>query len=111
METKVFRVCPVVGDNKFYEYAECTRIEGRWPDEQYYTTNMPIYVGRLVKIEKGGWGDGGWRIDYFEDNFGKEHVVKYSYEGKTCFREVPQKPIPFLQELSRYVVKKHVDNL
>jgi hypothetical protein len=108
-ETRVYRICPDVGDGKFYEYAECTRREGRWPTEKWFTTNKPLYVGRLVKIETGGWGDGRWRKDYFEDEYGNEHVVNYSYEGNTCFRQVPQKPIPSLQDLSRHIVKKHVN--
>jgi hypothetical protein len=108
-ETQVYRICPVVSDGKFYEYAECTRKEGRWPNEKWFTTNKLIYVGRLVKIAQGGYGDGGWRTDYFEDEYGNEHKVDYNYFGTTCFREVPQRPIPSLQDLSRHIVKKHVD--
>ena len=28
-------------------------------------------------------------IDHFQDNTGQKHIVYYSYEGTTCFREVP----------------------
>ena len=104
-EIQVFRICPKVGDGKFYEYAECTRKEGKWPNEKWYTTNTPLYVGILVSTSTGGYGDGGWRRDYFSDHTGKEHIVKYSYDGNTCFREVPSKELPPLQELCRNILK------
>ena len=85
---EVFRIEPEVGE-KCYEYAESTTTEGKWPDEKHFTNIEPLYVGRFIKSEIGGRGDGGWRRDYFQDNKGTEHVVNYSYEGKTCFREVP----------------------
>jgi len=88
LEVEIFRIAPEI-NNKCYEYAESTRIEGTWPNERRFTTNKLIYVGRLIKIVLGGYGDNGWRIDYFEDNNGQEQIVNYSYEGKTCFREVP----------------------
>jgi hypothetical protein len=87
-EFEVFRITPEVG-NLCYEYAESTRIEGRWPSERHFTNSVPLYVGRLIKVKTGGYGDHGWRRDYFEDNKGVEHVVNYSYGGTTCFRAVP----------------------
>ena len=87
-EIEVFRITPEVGE-KCYEYAESTRSQGSRPNEKRFTNVQPRYVGRLIRFETGGWGDGGWRKDYFEDNNGIEQVVNYSYEGKTCFREVP----------------------
>ena len=107
---EVFRIEPEVGE-KCYEYAESTTTEGKWPDEKHFTNIEPLYVGRFIKSENGGRGDGGWRRDYFQDNKGTEHVVNYSYEGKTCFRVVPCIPnsIPSLEELSRAVVKKNFD--
>ena len=87
-EIEVFRITPEVGE-KCYEYAESTRSQGSRPNEKRFTNVQPRYVGRLIRFETGGWGDGGWRKDYFEDNNGIEQVVNYSYEGNTCFREVP----------------------
>jgi hypothetical protein len=109
-EFEVFRITPEVGE-KCYEYAESTRTEGRWPKERRFTNVQPLYVGRLIRFETGGYGDNGWRRDYFQDNNGREQVVKYSYEGKTCFREVPCRPavIPSLESLSRKVVKSNLD--
>lgn len=109
-EFEVFRITPEVNE-KCYEYAESTRKEGRWPNERRFTNVKPQYVGRLIKFETGGYGDNGWRRDYFQDDTGKEHVVNYSYEGNTCFREVPCLPavVPSLESLSRKVVKNNVD--
>ena len=109
-EIEVFRITPEVGE-KCYEYAESTRSQGSRPNEKRFTNVQPRYVGRLIRFETGGWGDGGWRKDYFEDNNGIEQVVNYSYEGNTCFREVPCPPavIPSLESLSRKVVKQNLD--
>ncbi len=88
-EYEIFRESPIVNDGFCYEYAEYTRSEGRYPNERYFTNIQPLYVGKLIRIETGGWGDDGrWRKDHFEDNYGKEHVVNYSYGGRTCFRRV-----------------------
>jgi hypothetical protein len=104
-EVEVFRITPEVG--KCYEYAESTRTQGRYPNQRRFTINTPLYVGRLTRTETGGYGDNGWKRDYFQDNTGTEHVVNYSYEGNTCFREVDCRPavIPSLESLSRNVVK------
>ncbi len=88
-EYEIFGESPIVNDGFCYEYAEYTRSEGRYPNERYFTNIQPLYVGKLIRIESGGWGDGRWRKDHFEDNYGKEHVVNYSYAGRTCFRSVP----------------------
>lgn len=85
-ETEVFRITPEYG--KFYEYAEYTRKEGRYPNEKYYTKVLPQYVGQLNKRSEGGYGDNGWRIDYFANEYGAQVAVNYSYEGRTSFREV-----------------------
>jgi len=109
-EFEVFRITPEVGE-KCYEYAESTRSQGRWPNERRFTNVKPQYVGRLIRFETGGYGDNGWRRDYFQDNNGQEHVVNYSYEGRTCFREVPCVPevISSLESLSRKIVKSNLD--
>lgn len=86
IETEVFRLTPKV--NKYYEHAEATRDEGKYPNTHYFTTNTPLYVGRFIKQVRWGYGDSGGARDYFEDNNGNELFVEYSYEGKTCFREV-----------------------
>lgn len=89
-EVQVFRLTPVL--NKCYEHAEYTRRQGNYPNERYFTNVPPTYVGKFVRFEQGGYGDNGWRTDFFEDLKGKEVAVNYSYEGRTCFREVPCGP-------------------
>ena len=86
-ETEVFRIEPVV--NKCYEHAEYTREQGRYPNQRYFTNIPPRYVGEYIRSERGGWGDGGWKTDYFRDLDGNMISIDYSYEGRTSFREVP----------------------
>jgi hypothetical protein len=85
-EIEVYRMTPTLG--KFYEHAEYTRRQGRWPNEHYFVNKPPKYVGEFVRFVEGGYGDNGWRIDYFKDENGNEIAVNYTYEGTTCFREV-----------------------
>jgi len=88
-EKEVFRITPVLG--KCYEWAESTRRSGAWPNERRFApTENVIYVGELINISKGGWGDGSWRTDTFLHKETKTHV-HYSYGGDTCFIEVPCK--------------------
>lgn len=79
MEIEVYRLTPEEG--KCYEYAECTRKEGSWPNEQYYTTNSLIYVGKFIRHESKGYRDNAEHWDVFENG-----IVTYSYSGNTCFR-------------------------
>lgn len=85
-ETEVFRISPVV--DKCYEHIEATRSQYMGGNHRYFSTNQPRYVGKFVRQERRGYGDGGevWAI--FNDN-GTENRVDYSYEGYTCFIEVP----------------------
>jgi len=88
-ETEVFRLTPEIG--KCYEHAESTRQEyvggGQF---RHYTTNEPRYVGEFMKTVRDGYGDGGTVVSYFFDSRTvTENQVNYSYEGNTCFREVP----------------------
>lgn len=89
-ETEVFRIQPVV--NKCYEHAEYTREQGRYPNERYFTSIPPRYIGEFIRSEYGGAGDGGWQINYFRDLDGIIKGMYPSYEGRTCFREVPCAP-------------------
>ena len=105
-EKEVFRISLEVG--KCYEHVEATRdewikgkyvmkskdnpegyIEPRW---RYFSTNQPTYVGKFLKVERwgghGGYGDGAEVVAVFSNN-GREVRVRYSYEGFTCFNEVP----------------------
>jgi hypothetical protein len=90
-ETEVYRMIPEYG--LYYEHAEYTRKEGSWSmhNERFFTSDLPRYVGCLIRREEGGWGDSGWRIDVFRNEYNEEICVPYSYEGRTCFRQVPAK--------------------
>jgi len=108
LEEEVFRIIPQI--NKAYETAICTRKTGIHPNDRYYTTNPVVYVGIAIKNVTYGYGDGSCGYVLFSKN-GIEEKVEYTYEGTTCFREVPIKPceIPSLFFLSHEVVKKHYD--
>jgi hypothetical protein len=95
-EVEVFRITPVL--NRCYEHAEYTRSQGNYPNQRYFVNVPPRYVGEFIRFEQGGWGDGGWRRDYFRDLNGNENSVNYSYEGRTSFREVPCGPPRLPQE-------------
>jgi len=74
---------------KYYETAEYTKKTGSWGErnEKYFTTlNKLSYVGKYIKTERNGWGDGCRVWSIFDDN-GKKITVEYKYEGTTCFRE------------------------
>ena len=80
---EVFRSTTEIG--KKYKYAEYTESDGVFPNTRYYApTKNIINVGTLVEIKEGGFSDGRWRIDTF-DNDGDISQVVYSYEGRTCF--------------------------
>ena len=81
---EVFRLTPEI--DKYYETALCTTIVGKWPHEMYYTTHPLVYVGKFVKHVYTGYRDNAEHMDVF-DRDGEEVLVKYTYEGTTCFRE------------------------
>jgi hypothetical protein len=108
LEEEVFRIIPQI--NKAYETAICTRKTGIHPNDRYYTTNPVVYVGITIKNFSYNHRDASYGYVLFSKN-GIEEKVEYTYEGTTCFREVPIKPceIPSLFFLSHEVVKKHYD--
>jgi hypothetical protein len=88
-EIEVFRITPEEG--KCYEHIEATRSQYIGAgNRRYFSTNQPRYVGRFIRHESQGYGDGGHSWDIFKDG-GEENRVDYSYEGNTCFIEVPCK--------------------
>ena len=91
MEIEVFRLTPEKG--KYYVTTTCTRKVGHWPNTKYYTTNPLQYVGEFVKHFQQGWADGAQHWDIFTNN-GKDEIVHYTYEGTTCFLEVPRRGLP-----------------
>ena len=85
-EIEVFRLIPKL--NKYYETALLTRKEGKYPNEKYYTTNTPRYVGKFIVQIRLGFGDGVQVTDIFENENNDKVNVYYTYEGTTAFREV-----------------------
>lgn len=88
-ETEVFRICHF-DKNKYYEHALLTKKVGYYPNEKYYTTNPLQYVGKWIRSERWGYGDGSGGAEYFENENG-ETRIEYTYEGTTCFREITSK--------------------
>lgn len=86
-EQEVFRYSEKDFDTtKYYEYAYRTRQEGTWPNERYFTTQPLTYVGRFLRMESWGMGDGSGCAAYFDCN-GQQIRVEFDYEGTICFRE------------------------
>ena len=91
-EVEVFRLSESeFNTNKCYEYALKTRTQGIYPNEKYYTTNNLQYLGKYIKSESFGYGDGGSYFEYFENC-----KIQYDYDGNTCFREVACKKIAYV---------------
>jgi hypothetical protein len=86
-EIEVFRINPQVG--RCYQHIEATRSQSNGLGFfSFFSTNQPRYVGKYIREESGG--EGGEIQDIFDDN-GTENRVNYSYQGNTCFIEVPCK--------------------
>ena len=84
--TEVFRIIKF-DPNKEYEIALKTYTEGKWPNERHYTTNKLEYLGKWVRQERWGYGDGSSGSEIF-NNEGEEKMIVYDYAGNTCFREI-----------------------
>ena len=86
----VYRLTPSIGDGKYYSHAEATVKKEMGPNREYFAPKESIVkVGKLIRIEEGGFGDGRWQRDIFETLHGQITTVEYSYWGNTCFREAP----------------------
>jgi hypothetical protein len=84
-ETEVFRLS-TFHTNKCYAFALSTRTAGSWPNERFYTTHPLSHLGKYIRRESRGSGDGAKITEIFEDG-----RIDYNYEGTTCFVEVPCK--------------------
>jgi hypothetical protein len=103
-EVEVFSINPEVG--KCYEHIEATRSEyTRGKGFKYYTNNSPRYVGKFIREQRMGSGDGQTVTAVFDDN-GTKNSVNYSYEGYTCFKEVPCKNSGGMRKRSRRTRRK-----
>jgi len=84
--TEVFRLTPVVGN--YYETVMATSKvwNSRITNWQYYTTNPYRYLGKFVRSESRGLGDGSTYWEIYEKD-GVELILEYDYEGMTCLRQ------------------------
>jgi len=82
-EVEVFRISEF-DPEKVYATALCTRKEGTWPNEKFFTTNKLVVVGKHVRKRRWGSHDASAGDDTFEYN-GHNTVVTYDYDAKTCF--------------------------
>jgi hypothetical protein len=107
---QVYRISPAI--NRFYETALYTHKEGKWPNEEYYTTNKPTYVGKFIEHKQYGYGDGAIHVGIFLNDRNRQYViVQYTYEGTTCFREVYPKILPVGMKEELFTKTNHVKSL
>ena len=101
--TEVFRLSPSdLKTDKYYLFATYTRKEGKWPNVKYFTSNELRYVGKFVRCETWGYGDGSGAAAYFDKGDGVIERIEYDYEGTTCFLETNPVPMPPYYGLSEY---------
>lgn len=101
-DIEVFRITPII--DKYYETAENTRIVGIWPNQKYYTTNIPRYVGRFIRQFSCGWGDGAQYTNiFYNDDTNKEELIPLSYSGSTCFKEVECKKLLKIKKMLKFM--------
>ena len=94
-EIEVYRINPseIDKDNNphYYFYAVGKELSKKktvnfeyW---EYFAAN-PAYVGKFINEVNEGYNDNKTTIDYFKLKNGEEKVVKFNYQGTTCFIEV-----------------------
>ena len=89
--TEVFRDSPQLG--KFYKTARFTTTTGAYYNKanpiRWFTENEVIYVGKFLRHEQKGYGEGCDSRYIFEDAEGKEVTVHAdTIDFTTCFLEV-----------------------
>ncbi len=93
MTTEVFRWAPEVG--RFYETALYTSTTGDFYSKsnplRWFTTNKLVYVGKYLRHEQNGYGEGCDSRHIFEGPNGKEVTVQVdTIDFMTCFRETTE---------------------
>lgn len=84
VEIEVFRITPL--PERLYETASYTRKTGSYPNEQYFTTETPRFLGKFIKHCQIGFGEAAIHYDIFEKD-GHKVRVDYAHNGTTCYRE------------------------
>ncbi len=88
---EVSRNAPELG--KYYETATYTSTTGhpysKANPERWFTTNKLVYVGKYLRHEQRGYGEGCDSRHIFEGVNGEEVTVQVdTIDFTTCFREV-----------------------
>jgi len=84
---------------KRYEYTYATRKSWEYipalrrNDWRYFTSKAFIYVGKWLRSEQRGFGDGGDYWEVFQNEDGTEKKVSWDYDGTMCYRECPYSDI------------------
>ena len=92
LEEEVFRIIEFSKEKEYF-FALKTRSEGKWPKQKHYTTNPLQYVGKYVRSERWGYGDGSGGAEIFNLD-GKQVRIELDYEGRTCFKETLSSSTP-----------------
>jgi len=110
-EIECFRMPPPNGKfspNKRYEYTYATRKsweyipELRRTDWRYFTNKAFIYVGKWLRSEQRGFGDGGDYWEVFQSDDGRtEKTVSWDYDGTLCYRECPYNDIEITTNVTK----------
>ena len=93
---QVYRLTPVIGT--YYEYTEADTVTCVYPNQIHFSKTKPNYVGQFIKKNEYGYCDNKETIYHFKNNITKKiHVIRLSYEGRSCFREVPGINIDYIE--------------
>ena len=93
---QVYRLTPVIG--KYYEYTEADTVTCVYPNQIHFSNTKPVYVGQFIKKNEYGYCDNKETIYHFKNDITKKiHVVRLSYECRSCFLEVPGINIDYIE--------------
>ena len=80
---QVYRLTPVFG--RYYEYTEADTVTCVYPNQIYTSKTKPVYVGVCIY--------------HFKNNITKKiDEIRLSYEGRSCFVEVPGINIDYIED-------------
>lgn len=110
-EIECFRMPPPNGKfspDKRYEYTYATRKSWEYipslrrQDWRYFTNKAFIYVGKWLRSEQRGFGDGGDYWEVFQSDDGRtEKTVSWDYDGTLCYRECPYNDIEITTNVTK----------
>ena len=99
---QVYRLTPVIG--QYYEYTEADTVTCVYPNQIYTSRTKPVYVGQYINSYGFGYGDNRVCIYHFKNNITKKiDEIRLSYEGRSCFKEVPGINIDYIENRKQMV--------